>query len=74
MMKVVHTLRDQVDASVIAHALDEAGIKHVIRTFADSAYDGIFILQKGYGEVLVDESDASRAKEIVEAVIRSEEL
>ena len=68
MLTVVYTLLDQVDASVIRPALGEAGIKHVIRTFVDSAYNGIFIPQKGYGEVLVEESDAAKAKEIIAAV------
>jgi hypothetical protein len=67
-MLIVYTLQDQVDASVIKSALDKAGIKHVIRTFIDSAYDGIFIPQRGYGEVLVEENDAAGAKEIIAAV------
>lgn len=68
MLTIVYTLEDQVDESVIKDALDKAGIKHVIRTFVDSAYDGIFIPQRGYGEVLVEENDAARAKEIITAV------
>jgi hypothetical protein len=67
-MLVIYTLQDQVDASVVKTALEEAGIKHVIRNFIDSAYDGIFIPQRGYGDVLVEESDAERAKEIIAAV------
>jgi len=68
MLKVVYTLQNQVDASVIGPALDRSGVKHVIRTFIDSAYDGIFIPQRGYGEVLVEENDAAKAKEIITAV------
>ncbi len=68
MLTTVYTLQDQVDASVVETALKEAGIKHVIRTFVDSAYDGIFIPQRGYGDVQVEESDAERAKEIITAV------
>jgi hypothetical protein len=68
MLTVVYTLQDQVDLSVIRPALGQAGIKYMIRTFTDSAYDGIFIPQRGYGEVLVEESDAAKAKEIIAAV------
>lgn len=68
MLKVVYTLRNPVDASVIGPALDNAGTKHVIRTFIDSAYDGIFIPQRGYGVVLVEENDEAKAKEIITAV------
>ena len=68
MLTTVYTLQDQVDASVIKSALEEEGIRHVIRTFIDSAYDGIFIPQRGYGDVQVEENDAARAKEIITAV------
>ncbi len=68
MLKTIYTLEDQVDAAVIKAALEEAGIKHVIRTFVDSAYDGIFIPQRGWGDVQVDETDEVKAKEIITAV------
>lgn len=68
MMKVVFTLEDQVDEAVIKDALEKAGIKHVMRTFVDSAYDGIFIAQRGYGEVLVEEGDEAKTKEIIAEV------
>ena len=74
MLKVVCVLRNQVDASVIKAALDKTGIKNVIRTFIDTAYDGIFVPQRGYGEVLVEENDAAVAKEVIADVTsRSEE-
>ena len=68
MLTVVYTLQDPVDMSVIKSALEEAGIKYMTRTFVDSAYNGIFIPQRGYGEVLVEENDVARAKEIIAAV------
>jgi hypothetical protein len=68
MLTTIYTLQDQVDASVIKSALEEEGIKYTIRTFVDSAYDGIFIPQRGYGEVMVDENEAARAKAIIAAV------
>ncbi len=64
----VHTLENQIEAQVIENALREAGIKFVIRTFEDRAYNGIFIPQKGYGQVLVEEKDRSRAEEIIAAL------
>ncbi|MEE8637655.1 MAG: DUF2007 domain-containing protein [Candidatus Margulisiibacteriota bacterium] len=61
----VYTLKNQIEAQVIEHALREAGIKCLIRTFEDRAYNGIFIPQKGYGQVLVVEKDRERAEEII---------
>lgn len=68
MMVPVHTLNNQIEAQVVENALREAGIKFVIRTFEDSAYNGIFIPQKGYGQVLVDEKDRVKAEEIIAAL------
>jgi hypothetical protein len=68
MLTIVYTLQDQVDASVIKSALEQEGIRHVLRTFVDSAYDGIYIPQRGYGEVMVEENDAARARELITAV------
>ena len=64
----IHTLKNQIEAQVIEAALREAGIKFVIRTFSDRAYNGIFIPQKGYGQVLVEEEDRDRAEEIMAAL------
>jgi signal recognition particle subunit SEC65 len=61
----IHTLKNQIEAQVIENALQEAGIKCIIRTFEDRAYNGIFIPQNGYGQVLVEEKDRERAKEII---------
>ena len=66
----VHTLKNQIEAQVIEDALREAGIKFVIRTFEDRAYNGIFIPQKGYGQVLVEEKDRERAEEIIYNLMR----
>lgn len=67
-MLPVYTLKNQVEAQVIEAALRQAGIKFVIRTFEDSAYNGIFVPQKGYGQVLVDDKDKQKAEEIISEV------
>ena len=61
----VYTIRNQIEAQVIEEALREAGIKFIIRSFDDRAYNGIFIPQKGYGQVFVEEEDRQRAEEII---------
>lgn len=64
----VHTLKNQIEAQVIELALKEAGLKFVIRTFSDSAYNGIFVPQMGYGQVLIDEKSKSEAEEIIRSL------
>ena len=46
--------------------MDKEGIPFLIRSFRDTAYDGIYIPQKGWGEVRVPEKDLKRAQEIID--------
>jgi signal recognition particle subunit SEC65 len=67
-MLSIYTLKNQIEAQVIESALREAGIKCIIRTFSDAAYNGIFIPQQGYGQVLVEDQDKEKAKEVIEDI------
>ena len=39
-----------------------------MRTFQDTAYDGLYVSQKGYGVFYVEEEDKARAEELVAAL------
>jgi len=56
------------EADRIREALEQEGIPVLVRTFQDTAYDGIFVAQKGWGYVEVPESEKTRAERIVEEV------
>ncbi len=62
----VHTFENLVEGSRLKAILEEEGIEVMTRSFEDSAYDGIFVLQKGLGEIRVFKKDAERAKRIIE--------
>ena len=64
----VFTLRDRFEADVITRELEKEGIPVLIRSFRDTAYDGIYIPQKGWGEVRVPEKDQERAIEIIDTL------
>jgi hypothetical protein len=49
-IKVV-VLKNQIEASLIAPILKDRNIPHIIRSYYDSAYDGIFQFQKGWGHI-----------------------
>ena len=49
-IKVV-VLRNEIEANLISPILKDRNIPHVIRSYYDSAYDGIFQLQKGWGHI-----------------------
>ena len=64
----VFTLRDRFEADVITRELEKEGIPVLIRSFRDTAYDGIYIPQKGWGEVRVPEKEQERAVAIIDAL------
>ena len=49
----------------VSQALEEAGISFLIKSFLDTAYDGLYIPQKGWGMVLVPEKFKDEAEEVI---------
>ena len=49
----------------VSQALEEAGISFLIKSFLDTAYDGLYIPQKGWGMVLVPEKFREEAEEVI---------
>ena len=65
-MVKVFILQDRFEADLIERELEREGIPVLIRSFRDTAYDGIYIPQKGWGEVRVPEKDRVRAQELID--------
>ena len=42
-------LENEVIASFLSSVLEDRDIPHIIRTYHDSAYDGLFAYQQGWG-------------------------
>ena len=57
---------NEAEANVIKSILEEHGIYAEIRSFHDTAYDGLFQSQYGWGLIRVFETDFSKAQRIVE--------
>jgi type III secretory pathway lipoprotein EscJ len=57
---------NQAEANVIKSVLEEHGIVAEIKSFHDTAYDGLFQSQYGWGLILVSEEDFAKAERIVE--------
>ena len=53
------------EANVIKMILEENGIAAEIRSFHDTAYDGLFQSQYGWGVIRVCEADLLKAQRIV---------
>jgi len=52
-------LHNQSEADYLSALLTEKGIPHLVRSFHDSAYDGIFQMQKGWGVLMAPEAHRS---------------
>lgn len=45
------TLNNAIEANLLDGLLNEKGIPHVIRSHHDSAYDGLWQMQSGWGQL-----------------------
>jgi len=65
---LINLLKPQNDAEAqaIKAVLAEHGITAVIRSFHDTAYDGLYQKQYGWGVIRVAEKDFDRARLLVE--------
>ena len=64
----IHTVNDRFEADILMDAMKREGIPALLRSYQDTAYDGLFVLQKGWGQILAPEAHAARAHEIVDAL------
>ena len=64
----IATLDNEVQAQLLSALLDEEGITHLLRSYHDTAYDGLFQAERGWGHVEADESDRERVLAVIEAM------
>ena len=65
-MKNLIQPQNDAEAAAIKAILEEQGISAEIRSFHDTAYDGLFQAQYGWGVIRVSEVDFAEAKRIIE--------
>lgn len=49
----------------VSQALNEAGVPFLLKSFLDTAYDGLYIPQQGWGAVMVPENFEEEAGKII---------
>jgi hypothetical protein len=66
--KMINLLKpeNEAEANVLKSVLEEHGIYAEIKSFHDTAYDGLFQSQYGWGVISVSEEDLPEAKRIIE--------
>jgi hypothetical protein len=61
----VDVLESQIEAQLLDSILNERGIPHHIKSFHDTAYDGIYQVQKGWGQISAPASCSGEIQEIL---------
>ena len=61
----VHTVESVFEMDLLKEALGGESIEYVMKEHKDTAYDGLFILQKGYASLFVQQKDEASALAIV---------
>ncbi|HBD10190.1 MAG TPA: hypothetical protein DCZ69_18205 [Syntrophobacteraceae bacterium] len=69
-LESVHTLTSRFEADLLMDALERDGIPALLRSFEETPYDGLFVMQRGWGRILVSTTHAQAAKEIIEPLVR----
>ena len=62
------TVENRFEGDRISQTLQEAGIPFLIKSFLDTAYNGLYIPQKGWGVVMVPEKNSEEAKTLISEV------
>ena len=66
--KKVTVAENRFEADLISQTLQQEGIPCLIRSYHDTAYDGIFIPQKGWGAIMVPEELEEKASSVIAEV------
>ena len=64
-MSKVTTVGNRFEEDLVSQALEREGVPFLIRRYSDTAYDGLFIPQKGWAAIMVPEEFVEKAKTVV---------
>jgi hypothetical protein len=61
----VMVLENEIEATLLDSILNERKIPHIMQSYYDTAYDGLYQTQKGWGHVSAPVSSHEEIKEVV---------
>ena len=64
--KKLITLDNRFQADLLTDALGKAEIPFLVKEYKDTAYNGLFVTQKGWGTVMVEETSLVEARAIMQ--------
>ncbi len=62
----LRTVQNRFEGELLTVALERSGVDFFLRTFEDTAYDGLFVAQEGWGIIWVAPEDRQVAEEIIQ--------
>ncbi len=62
----LRTVQNRFEAELLSAALERSGVDFFLRTFEDTAYDGLFVAQEGWGVLWVTPEDRQVAEDILQ--------
>ena len=72
--KKAATLENEIEARLLDSILIERGIPHLITSYHDTAYDGLYQTQKGWGYLSAPVPYLSEIQEIITSVRKESNL
>ena len=67
----IHTVENRFEADLLVQALRHENIPVLLRRFEETAYDGLFVTQMGWGVILVPGDYEKEAARVVSRVLES---
>lgn len=65
-------LKNEAEASLLHGILEEDGVPHLIRSYHDRAYDGLWQMQEGWGYVETSERFPGGVKTLLEVLRKNQ--
>ena len=66
--KKVATLENEIESQLLDSILNERNIPHRITSYYDTAYDGLYQTQKGWGYISAPEAYLKEIQEIISSI------
>ncbi len=67
----LYTLANRFEADVLSNVLEKEGVPFLVRSFVETAYDGLFVPQRGWGQILVPARHLPVARKLIASVLES---
>ena len=66
--KKTATLENEIESQLLDSILNERNIPHLITSYHDTAYDGLYQTQKGWGYISAPEAYINEIQEIISSL------